>query len=743
MQTRAEPAAVSSVVYLRVLLNGGDTTLIVSFIEQAGKLSARVADLKAMGLALTTRSDNDTVSLGSLSGLRYRYHADRQEVDMDVPDILLMPHRLNTRPIQDIPPAQAGRGVVVNYQANAMFDRNRELAIWTDARAFSANGVLTNSGIAYVSGQSKSYLRYDTTWTHSDPDALQTTHIGDAVSSALAWSRPVRFGGLQWSRDFDLRPDIPTFPLPSFSGSAAVPTAVDVYINNVRHYSGYTPSGPFVVNQLAGFTGAGTAQLVTRDALGRNIRVELPIYVDARLLAKGLSNYSVETGFLRRYRGVRNADYSPAPMASASLRHGVSDVLTAESHMEFTASLIGAGAGGLWRLGQMGVISASLSGSAGRATGAQIGAGYQYIDRRFALDASVSRRINAYADLASLGGGFMPAATERLTFSVPLGHRQTAAVSYIGIAYDDRRRARVASGSYAVGLGRNLSVNVNAFKELTRHGSTAVILGMNMRLNSGITTNMSAGRTRNVASYSASAETRASDAGGWGWGVEAGAVGPERSENGWAHYQGRYGLITGTAQHDGRRRQATIDMEGAIVLMDGGLHGSPTINDAFALVTTEGEAGVPVLYENRVMGVTDAGGHLIVPQLNAYRHNRVTIDVHRLSADAHVARVEQDVVPRVNSGVLARFPVLHEAAALVTLVDTAGAPLPVGTRIQDTNDDARSVVGYDGLTFLRALRKKNRVRAVGPDLDCDVAFDFRQTADGSMAKIGPFICLPR
>jgi len=44
----------------------------------------------------------------------------------------------------------------------------------------------------------------------------------------------VRLGGAQIATDFSLRPDLVTFPVPIVAGSVAVPSNVDVLVNNVR-----------------------------------------------------------------------------------------------------------------------------------------------------------------------------------------------------------------------------------------------------------------------------------------------------------------------------------------------------------------------------------------------------------------------------------------------------------------------------------------------------------------------------
>ncbi|KYB45530.1 hypothetical protein AB664_06960 [Brucella anthropi] len=58
-------------------------------------------------------------------------------------------------------------------------------------------------------------------------------------------------------------------PLPELSGSAAVPSTVDVYVDNAQRASRSVPSGPFSITNLPIVTGSGMARLVVRDALGR------------------------------------------------------------------------------------------------------------------------------------------------------------------------------------------------------------------------------------------------------------------------------------------------------------------------------------------------------------------------------------------------------------------------------------------------------------------------------------------
>jgi outer membrane usher protein len=177
--------------------------------------------------------------------------------------------------------------------------------------------------------------------------------------------------------------------------------------------------------------------------------------------------------------------------------------------------------------------------------------------------------------------------------------------------------------------------------------------------------------------------------------------------------------------------------------MDGSVQAARRIYDGFALVSTDGAAGIPVLHENRVIGTTDHGGHLLVPDLNAYQINQVAIDSMNLPADARVASTSLDVVPQSESGVLAHFPVSHYSAATLVLVDTHGKPVPAGSRVFVLDADKQTIVGYDGMTFVDGLQADNHLRIEKPDgTRCAVQFPYVRPTDGSLPTIGPLECTP-
>ncbi|WDD94932.1 fimbria/pilus outer membrane usher protein [Burkholderia sp. FERM BP-3421] len=729
-------------LYLDVTLNGEPTHLIVHFSVHDERLSASQDDLNDLGITTASLKlpANALVALDALPGLRYRYDVTSQTIALEVPNALRIPHTYDTRAIQATPNATAGRGVLLNYDLYAQSGEHAPVSLWSELRYFDPAGVFSTTGIASFYRGDQRYTRYDTSWSRSDPKTLSTLQLGDTISSSLAWSRSLRLGGVQWRSNFALRPDLVTFPVPALPGSAVVPTSVDLYVNNVRQFSSNVPSGPFVINNVPGIIGGGNATVITRDALGRSIATSLPLYIDTRMLAPGLASYGVEAGFLRRAYGLDSFDYDPHPAASATARYGLTDTFTAETHAEVTSGLYNAGAGALLRLGMAGVVSASAAASAGRLAGAQFGLGYQLIEPRFSIDAQTLRTVANYGDLAARDGTPVPTVTDRVTLSLPFIRAQTLSLSYIGLKYPGAPTSQIGSVAYSISLGGLLSLTVSAFQDFRQRDSRGAFLSMNLGLGNNTSINANVGRQNGESIYSVNATRPPDYDGGPGWAVQAGNAGDVRYGQAQAQYLGRAGQVTALAQTIAGRRNVSLDVSGALVLMDGSALPSRRIDDAFALVSTDAAPGVPVLHENRAIGTTDGRGHFLIPDLNSYQNNRIAIDSLRLPIDVRLSDTMRNVVPQAGSGVLARFAITREQAASVLLRDAQGAPLPPGLAVRQVENGARTIVGYDGMTFVSGLGALNHLEISGNGRRCDVSFPYTRPADGTPPTLGPLVC---
>jgi outer membrane usher protein len=178
---------------------------------------------------------------------------------------------------------------------------------------------------------------------------------------------------------------------------------------------------------------------------------------------------------------------------------------------------------------------------------------------------------------------------------------------------------------------------------------------------------------------------------------------------------------------------------GALVWADGHVFASDRIYDSFAVVNTGGVAGVPVLYENRLVGTTDSSGRLLVPSLLSFQNNQLAVDTTRLPADIEVGQTSVLVRPSDRSGTVVDFHVRKVHAAVVTLQDGSGKAIPLGSvaKIVGAEDQP---VGYDGQAYVTGLQPTNHMEVVLPDGgSCSVAFNYQPVA-GDIPLVGPLRC---
>lgn len=749
--------ATSMNLYLEVSLNQTAFGPPQPFELRAGRLYASVATLRAIGFALPGRDGAETLAPDQLAGTTVRFDAAQQRVAIDAPLSLLdlRTRRLNA-PGAEAPRATASPGLLLNYDLYASRDdRSDNATAFVEARAFGLGGGAFADSVLSQTGVIRHYredgaprrtdsIRLDTSWRWSRPESMFAVTVGDVISGQLDWTRPLRLGGVRFGRDFGLQPYRITTPLPTLAGEVAVPSAVDLYVNGIRQYSGEVQPGPFQLTTVPGITGAGSAQLVVTDAFGRTRTLDFPFYAAQQLLAKGLSDWSVSLGVARQDYALRSFEYASAPLASADLRYGLSDRLTVQAHGEGGDGVSTAGVGAAWLLGQAGVFGASLShGRDGDAAGWQYSAAYNWSNGRFNFAADTQRSHGDYRDLASRYGLGAPRVSERAVVGWSDARLGSLGLSYVRLLYRGEEPARYAGATWSRNLGTRASLSLSYNQNLDRSADRTVYLGFNLNLQSdpgrpGTQLSVSAQRAGGLDQAAIDLTRPVPGDGGFGWRLQARGGDSEEgalAEAAWLTETGRFNL--GYARQ-GSRDYGYASASGALVWMGGHVFAARNVSDAFAVVST-GVPGVPVLLENRPFGRTDADGMLLVTPLNAWQRNRIGIDPMELPADTRLDRVETDATPRDRSGTVVRFAIDTIRAAVLALRDDAGAPLPLGSAVRAGNGE-QAVVGYDGETYLEQLQAHNQLRVLTPAGACVVRFDYPADARG-IARLGPLPCV--
>jgi outer membrane usher protein len=184
-----------------------------------------------------------------------------------------------------------------------------------------------------------------------------------------------------------------------------------------------------------------------------------------------------------------------------------------------------------------------------------------------------------------------------------------------------------------------------------------------------------------------------------------------------------------------------LESQAAISLVDGGLFPSNTIYDSFAIVDSSPMAHIHVLQENRDVGRTDSAGRLLVPDMRSFDLNHIAIEPNDIPPDSSIDVTAREVRPQDRSGIVVRFPTRISHAAMIRLVDEAGAPVPVGSTAKLIGTGVIGPVGYDGEAYIQDLSRDNQVSVDLPDgRRCTVAFNYRPIP-GDIPIIGPLRCM--
>lgn len=774
----------STTLLLDVTLNGTKRGVIATFLrDEDGEIGAKLQELSEIGLKMGEADTPDAmVRLRDLPDTTYTYDEERQAIAIEAGMSALATRTIDAKrdesaePPPPPPKPQRDFGAVLNYTlfAAGSEDLVRGRATYhggsasLDAKIFTGFGALAQSGIVGDRLQSNGAgaLRLDTSWVFSDPDTTTVYRAGDTIGSGLAWTRPIRMGGLQMQRNFALRSDLVTLPLPTIGGSAAVPSSIEVYVNNARTFQKDVAAGPFQIENLPMVSGAGEARLVVRDASGRQVESNVPFFVSGALLKPGLFDYSIEAGFARLDYGAQSFSYDRRPVGSASLRYGVTDWLTLQGHAEGTRGFGMAGIGADVRL--LGIGLATLAGSASGGTGApgfQLYGALQLQFGTFNVQASSQRTFGNYLDLAAVtaparvsstlasiaqasglpaldfGAARPNKAIDRVSISSPLGLDPTSVSLTLAQIVDAQDRAtRIASLSLTRNLGHYGSLFASAFVDLKDRSRMGIFAGYSIPLGKEITATATASRDRNGMSLSAQAiKPLGTEAGDYGW-----RVGEQRGQTSQRAaalaYRTPVNEIEGSLTQGVGGIAGSAQMSGALTLAGRDLFLTPRISDAVAVVDA-GAPGVAVSFNNRPAGVTGRSGKLLVSNLRSFEKNRLTIDADALPPDAQAASTHEEVVPADGGVVVVAFGVQRNvSSAIVRIVDAQGKDLPAGLQAV-LNEGPETVVGYDGRVFLTNLSASNRLVVRREAGECAGTFERAADTPGQ-SLMGPVVCVP-
>lgn len=766
----ARTATADVPLFLEFVVNGYNTSTIGEFIQRDHRLLARPQELRDLGFLVPDnipREPDGLISLSNIPGLMWRLDQSTQRLNVTAPDDLLMPTLI--RPGQTLSrlPVESGTGATLNYnmlltRANTDTDFNGLF----DLRVFSPFGVASSDLLIFrgpaaaTSEGDYQAVRLDSTYTYSDPASLMRYRAGDFITGGLSWTRPIRLGGAQASEDFSLRPDLVAMPLPSVSGTIAVPSSVDVLVNSIRVLSTEVKPGPFVVPQIPAVTGSSDISVAVTNSLGQQTIQSLTVYTGSDLLAQGLQSFSAEAGLVRHDYGLLSNAYERFA-ASATWRRGITDMFTAEAHAEAAGNIVMAGGGGVLNFFNLGLVNFGIAGSTGaNGSGGLVSFGVSRLARPFSFSASATFAQRRFADVASHSSDPFPSRRLSASAGLSLGMFGSLGLAYNGIdrpsvplpalrnpvTVDDvvflspAQHAHILSTSYSKQIGI-VSFYANAFHDLSGRSGTGVLFGLSVpfgpRSSGGASLNLAPKDNFGQADYTQAAF----QPGDFGFHAYA-AEGQHQHEFGQAQYMGQWGTVTSGVDHVAGQFTEQAGAQGAVTFIAGSLFPSNPVNDAFAVVDTNGVPNIRVYRENREVGRTDSAGQIFVPDLRSYDVNHLSIAPEDVPADATLNSANRDVRISERSGVVLSVPIQFSRAAIAVLMDETGKPVAFGSAATLRSTGNTLTVGYDGELYILDLDPHNELDVQFPNGGrCVAEFDYKPVP-GEIPTIRPVICRP-
>lgn len=332
-----------------LIVNGApqaDTTIVwrdgVVWVPAAALHDAGVKDVKAIEARAIDIERVPHLAPANL-GERVRIEWDENDValKLTLPPELLPPQTIDiptARPAGMIRPRPIS--AFLNYAASIDGGRTG-LTLET---GISLRGKLLRSSVARdLFGR---WRRGPTAFVVDDERRLMRWEIGDGVLSGGSLGGAAQVLGVTVSREFGIDPYFVRYTPLTLTGAATTASSAEVYVNGQLVARESIAPGAFTLRGLLAPVGAGRAEVVLRDAFGREQRLSSSFYQPVTLLRPGLHQFRYGVGARRDdeaalLRSIAGAEAYRGFAAVGDHRIGVKDWLTMGGRVEVTDETVG------------------------------------------------------------------------------------------------------------------------------------------------------------------------------------------------------------------------------------------------------------------------------------------------------------------------------------------------------------------------------------------------------------------
>ncbi len=651
---------------LAVELNTEPRGTLIALIEHSGDILLHLDDLKALGILVPADSgepsEQNYRSLSDIDGLEFNLNMETLTLELMADSSILTASDFNLDVV-------AGENILrpepnsafLNYSlnvggGNGTTDTNllftNELGIRKNRYLF-----LTNSQLVNDSFQSN-FIRLDTSLIYEDPVNFNRSVFGDVFSTSGFEASGLQLGGVQFSRNFRMDPYYRTYPGLALTGTVDVPTEIEVFLDGHSVLKEWLPPGPYNLNNIRRYRGAGVIEIVMRDTYGREERIVQPFYLSDDLLKHKLHAFSYSAGARREQFGAESFNYGDF-IFQGFHDYGWLEELTIGTSAEGSSDVSNLIPRIVWQPGNWGSLRSTLGASTSTdGFGYESSIGYQYFGRAFGLQCDFKYASEAFATVAILDS------TERPEFEF------IANVSYhahqLGSLTLDTRiktdhftdgQNRIGA-TYSRRLTRNLSLVASIHTTTGLTEEDRAFISLNYLFNPEVTISAIGEVTATGNQFDLQVEKLRPVGEGYSYKAllrqsNDDVTGATTMFNPLFEYRGKNGIYLGEAWAETggiNGLSYRLQASGAIIALGGKFGLTRPVSDSFALVKVSDIEGIPVSMNNQVIGRTDEEGKLFIAEINSYFNNQISIDDRQIPINRALKSRQHLVAPPLRSG---------------------------------------------------------------------------------------------
>ena len=409
--------------------------------------------------------------------------------------------------------------------------------------------------------------------------------------------------------------------------------------------------------------------------LGREQTLTQSYYSSDILLRRGYHDFSYGAGVQRLGFGADSNRYDGLAF-TAYHRYGWSSGSTVGFRSEGGRSLINGGPQIFFRLGRLGIVDASAALSSGnkgmRGMAANFGHSYmgEHLNLRFQAT-GYSRNYRTLSTIALSGLADRPQYALRSGISYSTRKLGSLSLDLAAIRKISGEKNSAYGATYSRSLTKVMSLSATYRQVTVDKKDHQVFAALTYYPRRSVT--ISSGYQRESNSGAGMIQLQKNPP--TGTGLSYRALLQRREDGGnsyiavnpYLQYNGSSGIYSmeyrgGLGKSQGDDKYLQVSASGSIVFASGVWGFSRPINDSFAIVQAGGIQGVRTSHNNHEIGATDRNGKLVIPNLNAYVDNVVTISDQDIPVNYALKDVTRYLSPAWRSGTLVRFKAIKTQA---------------------------------------------------------------------------------